>query len=139
MDSAIYVKCRHCRHYRHKPYFVSVISGKSNTVIGNPIAVGSNRSGITFDFLNGNLYITNPPDKVYVISTVSPPPPPPPGDTTPPSITVPNSIAAEATDPSCATVSYQVTATDNVHYTYMQSTIRFCISDRNYYSYVYRN
>ena len=39
---------------------VSVISGQTNTVIGNPIPVGSRvHIGIAFDSDNGNLYVAN--------------------------------------------------------------------------------
>jgi YVTN family beta-propeller protein len=38
---------------------VSVISGQTNTVVGNPIPVGLGPVGIAFDSANGNLYVTN--------------------------------------------------------------------------------
>lgn len=38
---------------------VSVISGQTNTVIGNPIHVGLSPLGIAFDSANGDLYVTN--------------------------------------------------------------------------------
>ena len=48
---------------------VSVISGQTNTVVGNPISVGSFPSGIAFDSANDNLYVTNEGDNtVSVIS-----------------------------------------------------------------------
>ena len=48
---------------------VSVISGKTNTVIGNPISVGQAPFGVAFDSANGNLYVTNAGDNnVSVIS-----------------------------------------------------------------------
>lgn len=48
---------------------VYVISGKTNTVIGNPITVGSGPEGISFDSANGNLYVVVfTGDKVSVIS-----------------------------------------------------------------------
>jgi hypothetical protein len=46
--------------------------------------------------------------------TVNPPPPPPPTDTTPPVITVPDDIVKEATAPNGATVSFEVSAEDDV-------------------------
>jgi len=39
---------------------VSVISGQTNTVVGNPIPVGLGPFGIAFDSANGNLYVVNP-------------------------------------------------------------------------------
>jgi YVTN family beta-propeller protein len=48
---------------------VSVISGQTNTVIGNPIPVGQLPWGTTFDPSNRNLYVTNEGDStVSVIS-----------------------------------------------------------------------
>ena len=40
-------------------YTVTVISGKNNTVLHDPIHVGSYPIGIVFDSANGNLYVTN--------------------------------------------------------------------------------
>jgi YVTN family beta-propeller protein len=41
---------------------VSVISGQTNTVVGNPIPVGNTPLGIAYDSSNGNLYVTNEGD-----------------------------------------------------------------------------
>ena len=38
---------------------ISVISGQTNSVIGNPLPVGSVPLAIAFDSANGNLYVTN--------------------------------------------------------------------------------
>jgi YVTN family beta-propeller protein len=51
---------------------VYVISGQTNTVIGNPIPVGNGAGGIAFDSANGNLYVANMnDDTVSVISGVT--------------------------------------------------------------------
>jgi YVTN family beta-propeller protein len=50
---------------------VSVISGKTNTVIGNPIPAGTGPAGIAFDSSNGNLYVTNFANFVIGAGTVS--------------------------------------------------------------------
>jgi YVTN family beta-propeller protein len=50
---------------------VSVISGKTNTVIGNPIPVGSGPEGIAFDSANGNLYVVNSGDNPGTVSVIS--------------------------------------------------------------------
>jgi DNA-binding beta-propeller fold protein YncE len=81
----------------------------SNKPIGD-ITVGEFPIRIAYDPANGNMYVSNrDSNSVTAISTTSSP-----QDTTPPSITVPNSIGAEATSSSGAIVSYQATATDNV-------------------------
>jgi len=67
--------------------------------------------GIVVDRL-GNVYISSGTNAILVYAPTSGNTPPP--DTTPPSITIPHSITAEATSPSGAIVTYQVTATDNV-------------------------
>jgi len=41
---------------------VSVISGQTNKVIGNPIPVGNHPQGIAFDSANGTLYVINSGD-----------------------------------------------------------------------------
>ena len=47
-----------------------MISGQSNSVVGNPIAVGTNPYGIAFDSANSNIYETNSGiNNVSVIST----------------------------------------------------------------------
>jgi YVTN family beta-propeller protein len=38
---------------------ISVIDGRTNTVIGSPIPVGTSPSGIAFNPNNGNIYVTN--------------------------------------------------------------------------------
>jgi YVTN family beta-propeller protein len=93
---------------------VSVISTATNQVI-NTIPVGTHPQGIAFDPSSSNVYVTNTDsNSVSIISTVKKPPALPP-NTTPPSITVPNSIAAEATSHSGAAIIYPpATATDNV-------------------------
>jgi YVTN family beta-propeller protein len=50
---------------------VSVISGKTNTVIGNPIPVGSGPEGIAFDPANGNLYVVNSGNNPGSVSVIS--------------------------------------------------------------------
>ena len=53
----------------HEDNTVSVISGQTNSVIGNPIAVRDTPLGIAFDSTNGNLYVANDADNtVSVIS-----------------------------------------------------------------------
>ena len=46
---------------------MTVISGKNNTVLDDPIHVGSYPIGIVFDSANGNLYVTN----FYNVSVIS--------------------------------------------------------------------
>ena len=41
---------------------VSVISGQTNTVVGNPIPVGKSPLSIAFDSANRNLYVANRDD-----------------------------------------------------------------------------
>jgi len=50
---------------------VSVISGQTNAVVGNPIDVGYFPAGIAFDSTNGNLYVANHGDAANRGNTVS--------------------------------------------------------------------
>lgn len=50
---------------------VSVISGRTNTIIGNPIPVGSAPLGIAFDSNNNNLYVVNSGENPGTISIIS--------------------------------------------------------------------
>jgi hypothetical protein len=55
---------------------VLVISGQTNTVIGNPIPVGKTPVAIAFDSTNGDMYVANGDDNtVSVIHTISQQPP----------------------------------------------------------------
>ena len=50
---------------------VSVIDGKTNTVIGSPIPAGDRSSGITFNPNNGDLYVANVGPTTGCCGTVS--------------------------------------------------------------------
>ena len=50
---------------------VSVIDGKTNTVIGSPISVGDHPVGIAFNSDNGDMYVTNGESGTVCCGTVS--------------------------------------------------------------------
>ena len=55
----------------HESDTVSVIDGKTNTVIGSPIPVGDHSSGIAFNPNNGDLYVANGGPTTGCCGTVS--------------------------------------------------------------------
>lgn len=87
---------------------VSAIDGATDTVIGS-VYVGSNPVPVGVNSATGLVYVGL--DGSFTLDVIRNVPPP---DTTPPVLSLPSDITAEATGPGGAAVSYTATASDNV-------------------------